>query len=125
MSPIEAETSGVTEQLCQWIHHTTFESIPDPIKERSKHLILDGIACGLVGAHVPWSEQAFNAIDQFEARGQHAIIGYNEVKNTLQFLFKLSILLPSLLLTLSTQTISDSVLLPLPSSTVHSSKHAN
>ena len=70
---------GVTEELCQWIDHTTFESIPDPVKERSKHLILDGIACGLVGAHVPWSQDAFNAINQFEARGQHAIIGYDEV----------------------------------------------
>ena len=125
MSPIEAETSGVTERLCQWIHHTTFESIPDPIKDRSKHLILDGIACGLVGAHVPWSEEAFNAINQFEARGQHAIIGYNEVTNTLQFLFKLSILLLLLLLTLSMQIISDSVLLPLPSLTVPLSKHAS
>ena len=125
MSPSEAETPGVTEQLCQWIHHTTFESIPDPVKERSKHLILDGIACGLVGAHVPWSEDAFNAINQFEPRGQHAIIGYNEVINPLQFLLKMPVLLLSLLLTLSTQTISASVLLPLPSSTVHSSKHAN
>ena len=127
MSPfvVEAETTGVTEQLCQWIHQTTFDSIPDSIKERSKHLILDGIACGLVGAHVPWSEDAFNAINQFEARGQHAIIGYTEVTHTLQFLFKLSILLLLLLLTLSTQTISDSVRLPLPCSTVHSSKHAN
>ena len=123
--PLETERSGVTEQLCQWIHQTTFESIPDPVKERAKHLILDGIACGLVGAHVPWSEEAFNAISQFEARGQQTIIGYNEVTNTLQFLVKLLVLPLSLLLTLSTQTISDSVLLPLPSSTEHSSKHAS
>ncbi|KAM0794190.1 hypothetical protein BDR22DRAFT_901012 [Usnea florida] len=36
------------------------------------------IACGLVGAHVLWSKEAFSAINQFEARGEHAIIGYKE-----------------------------------------------
>ena len=81
MPPSKAEAPGVTEKLCQWIHQTTFESVPDSVKERAKYLILDGIACGLVGAHVPWSEDAFNAIRQFEARGQHPIIGYNEVNH--------------------------------------------
>jgi hypothetical protein len=43
--------------------------------ERAKHLTLDGIACGLMGARAPWSKAAFDAISQ----GNHAIIGYKEV----------------------------------------------
>ena len=37
-------------------------TIPHSMIERAKHLILDGIACGLVGARVPWSKAAFDAI---------------------------------------------------------------
>lgn len=80
MGSSETDTPCVTEQLCQWIHQTTLEDVPGSVKERAKYLILDGIACGLVGAHVPWSEEAFNAINQFEAEGEHAVIGYEEVR---------------------------------------------
>lgn len=90
-APAPPAPPGVTEQLCQWIHQTTLEDVPDLVQERVKHLILDGIACGLVGAHVPWSEEAFNAINQFEARGEHAIIGYEEVRSTDPHLFSLSL----------------------------------
>ena len=82
MGSLKTNAPGVTEQLSQWIHQITLEDIPDSIQARVKHLILDGIACGLVGARVPWSEEAFNAINQFEARGEHAIIGYEEVRCT-------------------------------------------
>ena len=79
MGSSEAAAPGVTEELSQWIQRTTIEDVPESVRQRAKHLILDGIACGVVGARVPWSEEAFNAINQFEARGEHAIIGYKEV----------------------------------------------
>jgi aconitate decarboxylase len=74
-----SEPPSVTSQLCEWISATTLENIPPSVIERAKHLILDGIACGLVGARVPWSKAAFDAISQFEAPGSHVIIGYKEV----------------------------------------------
>ncbi len=119
MPSSEAKAPGVTEQLCQWIHQITLEDVPDLVQERAKHLILDGIACGLVGAHVPWSEEAFSAINQFEARGEHAIIGYEEVRCT-PFLFHTTTLTDLVIL-----ITSASALLLLPSSTVHSYKPAN
>ncbi len=94
MGSSEADAPGVTEELSRWIEQTTIEDVPESVRQRAKHLILDGIACGLVGARVPWSEEAFNAINQFEARGEHAIIGYEEVSyKTLYFLaiFKLTL----------------------------------
>ena len=119
MGSLEADAPSVTEILCQWIYQTTLEDVPDSVKERAKYLILDGIACGLVGAHVPWSEDAFNAINQFEPRGEHAIIGYEEVRGT-QLCSHTTTVTDSVV-----SMISASVLSPLPSSMAHSSKLAS
>ncbi|KAI0523891.1 hypothetical protein F5B22DRAFT_642995 [Xylaria bambusicola] len=72
------ENSGVTETLCKWIVGLEKKDIPEDVLERAKHLILDGIACGLVGAHVPWSEQAVDAVLAYEPEGQCNLIGYEE-----------------------------------------------
>ncbi|KAI0105036.1 hypothetical protein GGR51DRAFT_549227 [Nemania sp. FL0031] len=72
------EESGVTAALCQWITSLSKEDIPTPVLERAKHLILDGIGCGLVGAHVPWSEKAVEAVLDYEPEGQCNVIGYDE-----------------------------------------------
>lgn len=74
------ENSGVTATLCNWIVGLEKKDIPDDVLERGKHLILDGIACGLVGSHVPWSEQAVDAVLAYEPEGQCSLIGYEEVR---------------------------------------------
>ena len=73
------ENSGVTATLCNWIVGLEKKDIPDEVLERAKHLILDGIACGLVGARVPWSESAVDAILAYAPEGQGGRIGYEEV----------------------------------------------
>jgi aconitate decarboxylase len=78
----EVEAEPVTEQLCSWIHELQIEKVPVDVLERARYLILDGIACGLVGSHVPWSEQLAKAIAAFEPSGSCAIIGYKEVRNS-------------------------------------------
>ena len=74
------EQPGVTEELCNWVHSLTLDDIPRDVKERAKYLILDGLACGLNGAHMPWSKDAANAILEFEEPGTHAVIGWEEVR---------------------------------------------
>ncbi|KAL8700116.1 MAG: hypothetical protein Q9201_005622 [Fulgogasparrea decipioides] len=71
------EPSGVTSQLCQWIEALTLKDIPVEIQERAKYLILDGLACGLNGAHVPWSEQAVKVMVEFEGPGDHPLFGWD------------------------------------------------
>ncbi|KAF2107791.1 hypothetical protein BDV96DRAFT_672944 [Lophiotrema nucula] len=68
----------VTEQLCDWTHELRIENVPKEVLERAKHLILDGIACGLIGSHVPWSEHLAKAIGAFEPPGSCTVIGYKE-----------------------------------------------
>ncbi|KAL7619415.1 hypothetical protein AAE478_009954 [Parahypoxylon ruwenzoriense] len=72
------EDSGATAVLCNWISTLKEEDIPATVLERAKHLILDGIGCGLVDAHVPWSEKAADAILNYEPEGQCSVIGYEE-----------------------------------------------
>ncbi|KAK8107069.1 uncharacterized protein PG998_009082 [Apiospora kogelbergensis] len=72
------ENAGTTNALCEWAIGLKFSDIPRPVLERVKHLILDGIACGLVGGHVPWSEQCADAIFDYEPPGYCNVIGYNE-----------------------------------------------
>lgn len=84
MSPFvhEPETPdgpGVTTQLCDWIYGLKLEDIPEHVQTRAKYLILDGLACGLTGARVPWSAEAAKAVSEFEEPGKHVVIGYKEV----------------------------------------------
>ena len=77
-----SETAGATKQLCSWIHNLSLEDIPDEVKTRAKYLILDGICCALVGAHLPWTEKAANALFTIEPPGDCVVWGYNKVNNT-------------------------------------------
>lgn len=76
----DVEGDGTTATLCEWVHALQLSDIPPEVIERAKYLILDGIGCALVGAHVPWSEELVGAMRQFEPPGVCHIIGYeNEV----------------------------------------------
>lgn len=75
--------TGETGKLCTWISTVTLDDIPSEVKTRAKYLILDGIACALVGAHLPWSEKAANAIFAIEPQGNCDIFGYEKVRSLL------------------------------------------
>lgn len=84
MSPLAHETEapdgpGVTTHLCDWIHGLKLEDVPVHVQTRAKYLILDGLACALTGALVPWSVDAAKAVLEFEEPGKHVVIGYREV----------------------------------------------
>lgn len=77
--PQPTDVPGVTTQLCDWIHGLKLEDIPVDVQTRAKYLILDGLACALTGARVPWSADAAKAVLEFEEPGKHVVIGYKEV----------------------------------------------
>ncbi len=81
-SPVSTQPmdpSGPTGRLCQWIDSMSLSDIPESIKTRAKYLILDGLTCALVGAHLPWSEKATNAILSIEAPGISDVFGWERV----------------------------------------------
>src|ERR1700756_1082492 len=58
----ESTTSGVTVPLARWVAQLTPDAIPERVRARAKHLLLDGVACGLVGAQLPWSRGATRSV---------------------------------------------------------------
>lgn len=68
---------GPTAELSSWVSSISLEDVPEEIRTRAKYLILDGLACGLVGAHLPWSEKAANAIFDMEPPGDTTVIGWD------------------------------------------------
>ena len=76
------QTEGPTQRLCNWVHDVNLSDIPSDVQERAKYLILDGVACLLVGAKLPWSEKAADAIFDMEPTGTATVFGYNRVRKS-------------------------------------------
>ncbi|KUJ11500.1 putative immune-responsive protein [Mollisia scopiformis] len=74
--PMDPE--GPTGKLCSWIDSVQLSDIPESVQIRAKYLILDGIGCALVGAHLPWSEKAVNVFLDIETPGQCALFGWDK-----------------------------------------------
>ena len=69
---------GPTGRLCDWLARLRLSDVPRDVRERAKALILDGIACALVGAQLPWSRTAVERILRIEGSGNKTIIGWGE-----------------------------------------------
>ncbi len=70
------DPAGPTGQLATWLAGTTLEDVPAPVREHAKHLILDGVACALVGAQLPVSRKGVQAITALDDAGTAALIGW-------------------------------------------------
>lgn len=75
--PIELQ--GVTAQLSHWISGLKPSDVPPAVFERAKYQLLDGVACALVGAHVPWSEKYVETTAEYEPPGGYSVIGWDKV----------------------------------------------
>src|ERR1700719_2163803 len=69
------DPDGPTGRLATWVAGLTLDDIPQTVVERAKHLLLDGLGCGLIGAQLPWSRVATNAVLDLENSGDTAVIG--------------------------------------------------
>jgi aconitate decarboxylase len=76
---LPTDPKGPTGKLCIWVHKVQLEDVPVDVQARAKHLILDGIACALVGAHLPWSEKAASGIFEMEPLGDCFVFGWDKV----------------------------------------------
>lgn len=70
---------ALTAELCQWIHSVQLSDIPDEVVERIRYLILDGLACAMIGSHLPWSEVGTHAVLSMESEGLCSIWGWQKV----------------------------------------------
>src|SRR6201984_3841133 len=70
------DPNGPTGRLATWLAHTTLDDVPDTVREHAKHLLLDGVACALVGAQLPVSRIGVEAVTTLDNAGSAFIIGW-------------------------------------------------
>jgi 2-methylcitrate dehydratase PrpD len=66
---------GPTGKLATWVAELAPADVPETVAERAKHLLLDGIGCALIGAQLPWSRTATEAVLDIDGRGDTVVIG--------------------------------------------------
>jgi aconitate decarboxylase len=67
---------GATQQLSRFLAQTTYDKIPAEVSDRTKHLILDGIGCGLLAARLDWSRRAVETLRTLDGDGPATIWGW-------------------------------------------------
>ncbi len=71
-----SDPTGPTGQLCNWLAGFALADAPESARERARMLTLDGIACAIVGAQLPWSRTAATIVQKFEGAGDRTIVGW-------------------------------------------------
>ncbi|BBZ29404.1 MmgE/PrpD family protein [Mycolicibacterium madagascariense] len=66
---------GPTGLLAQWVSDLVTADVPQMVLDRAAHLLLDGIGCVLIGAGLPWSRTATEAVLAMEGDGDTVVIG--------------------------------------------------
>jgi 2-methylcitrate dehydratase PrpD len=69
------DPDGPTGRLATWVAGLDVSAVPGDVLERAAHLLLDGIGCALIGAGLPWSRTATDAVLAMEGRGDAVVIG--------------------------------------------------
>ena len=69
------DPAGPTGRLATWVADLTLDRVPQHVIERTKHLLLDGVGCALVGAQLPWSRVATDGVLGLEGKGDTVLIG--------------------------------------------------
>jgi 2-methylcitrate dehydratase PrpD len=70
------DPAGPTGALATWLGELELAMIPERVRTRAVHLLLDGIGCSLIGAQLPWSRVAVEAVTALEGAGDATIIGW-------------------------------------------------
>lgn len=69
---------STTPQLATYLASARLKDVPEEVVVRANHLVLDGIACALVGAHLPWSETAVHSAVALEGGGPASVVGWDQ-----------------------------------------------
>src|SRR5580704_2278322 len=70
------DPNGPTGRLATWVAGVTLDDVPEPVREHAKHLLLDGVACALVGAQLPVSRKGVEAVTALDDEGSALLIGW-------------------------------------------------
>src|SRR5438034_1014480 len=72
-----AQSDQVTRSLCEHVMSLRLNDVPTDVRDRAKHLLLDGVGCGLLAARLPWSELAVAVLADLEGDGRASVWGWD------------------------------------------------
>jgi 2-methylcitrate dehydratase PrpD len=75
ISPESEIAAGPTRVLARFLASTTLSDIPQDVIVRAKHLMLDGLGCGLLSAKLDWSQRAVAALQALDGDGRASVWG--------------------------------------------------
>ena len=81
-SDAASDPDSPTGKLSTWLAKAELSRIPVAVRERAKHLLLDGIGCLLVGTHIDWSALGVDAMTGFDQGGSSMIVGWGEKRTS-------------------------------------------
>ena len=67
---------GATQVLSRFLAHTSLADMPQEVITRTKHLMLDGFACGLLAARLDWSRRAVETLHALDGNGPASVWGW-------------------------------------------------
>src|SRR5271156_1218709 len=70
------DPAGPTGRLVTWLADVTLDDVPASVREHAKHLLLDGVACALVGAQLPVSRKGVEGVTALDNAGSGVLIGW-------------------------------------------------
>lgn len=82
MNAPATDPSGPTGALATWLATTGLDDVPERVRERAAHLLLDGVACAFVGAQLPVSRRAVDAVRTLDGAGGGQLIGWGDTAPT-------------------------------------------
>jgi len=71
------DPAGPTGRLATWVAETTLDDVPASVRDRAKHLVLDGLGCALVGSQLPWSRIGVEGVTALDSASDAALIGWD------------------------------------------------
>src|ERR1700729_1173302 len=71
------DPAGPTGRLATWVAKTTLDDVPASVRDRAKHLVLDGIGCALVGAQLPVSRIGVEGVTALDDAGDSVLVGWD------------------------------------------------
>src|SRR6476660_4654793 len=70
------DPNGPTGRLATWLANTNLADVPPSVRDHAKHLLLDGVACALVGAQLPVSRKGVEGVTALDNAGSGLLIGW-------------------------------------------------
>ena len=71
------DPASPTGGLATWVAETALDGVPAAVRDRAKHLVLDGLGFALVGSQLPWSRIGVEGVTALDNAGDATLIGWD------------------------------------------------